>query len=641
MDHPFYQLNIASIVLTVILFAIFIVRKSYPTLSRKLFRILIAFSAFSSAMEILIVLTANLNFAELGKEFLLIGYNLIHFTLHYIFLLYVTSSVRNVLASKAEKIVFSTIYVCVCLLLLTNPLHHIVYSFDDVGNFVFGIGYSVLEGFGFLSLIYAFILTLVKRKSLTKLQFGLDIFFLLIWQAAILAETFIRNFYIENFIISVTVLLCTIAADNPDRYFVEETSVYNEFTFDIVYSQKLKQLQSFRLICFNFEDFDLYKQRIGAKKARYIMNRILTGIKKDFGQKNVFALDRDVIALDATFIKNLDETCELILNRSYKFGIEQDADLKLNAQFTIINCPSDCENLSDLHSGINMMLFDPQNVSDTLIDPFNVKLLERKHRRENIIMKIHDAIENDGFEIYFQPLYDWKKDKYIALEALIRFKDTGSDFISPSEFIPIAEEEGLIFDIDEIVFEKVCRFIRNTDIKKYGVEFVDINLSLLKLLDSATIDRYSELVSRYNIAPSFINLEITETAEGDGKYLDTVKRNIALLREKGFNFSLDDYGSGYSTVVYMAEMDAKIVKIDASILWNAMKNRKYYTVLENCVRLIYCFDKQCVCEGVEDENMANILQRLGVNYFQGYNYSKPINEHDILILLADKNKIKS
>ena len=334
--------------------------------------------------------------------------------------------------------------------------------------------------------------------------------------------------------------------------------------------------------------------------------------------------------------------CERIAENCYRGGLERNPDLKLNAQFTVISVPDDLNTLSDLHTAIQMMLFDPEMHNDgKLISKFESKLLDERHRRERIILKLHDAIDHDGFEMYYQPLYNWKKDRHVGLEALIRFKDNGDggEFFSPGEFIPIAEEEGLIFDIDEIVFEKVCRFVRNTNLPKYGVEFIDINLSLLKLLDPSTVDRYKELVSRYEIDPKFINLEITETAEGDGKYLTVVRNNIAKFRDAGFSFSLDDYGSGYSTVVYMAEMDVKIVKIDASILWNAMKNRKYYTVLENCVRLIYCFDKECVCEGVETEEQATTLKKLGVDFFQGYLYSKPVKEEEILKLLAEKNKI--
>lgn len=642
--EAFYQLNIASIILTILLFIVFLVRKSYPTISRRLFKYLIAFNALSAACEILVVFlgTGTLVLSNFWQQFFVIFYYLIHITLHYIFLYYVTSSARGYLATKAEKVIFSIFYCGLILLLLSNPAHHWVFTFDETNHYEYNFGLIIIISVCSLSLVYALVMTLRNKKNLKKLQFGLDIFFLLVWFAAILLEVIVPHVYIENFMITITVLLCTIVTDNPDKYFYANTGVYNEETFNIVFSEKFKNKVPFKLVCFAYKDFNLYIQKVGLKRANVAIFETLTHLKKQFGQQFVFSLRRNVFVIDATKATwDLESTCRDVAEKCYKGGLEHNPDLKLEAQFTVVECPQDCNNLTDLHSAISMMLFDPENNKGELVSHFDTKLLDARHRRERIVMRIHEAIENDGFEMFYQPLYDWKKDKHIGLEALIRFKNTDDEFISPGEFIPIAEEEGLIFQIDEIVFEKVCRFIRNSHIKDYGIEFVDINLSLLKLLDPNTVDRYTELASRYEVDPSFINLEITETAEGDEKYLAVVKNNIAKLREKGFFFSLDDYGSGYSTVVYMAEMDAKIVKIDASILWNAMKNKKYFTVLENCVRLIYCFDKDCVCEGVEGEEMVNVLKRLGVNYFQGYYYSKPISEQAIIELVKKQNGTNS
>lgn len=650
----FYQLNIASIILTILLFIVFLVRRSYPTISRRLFKYLIAFNALSAGCEILVVFlgTGTLVLPSFWQQFFVILYYLIHITLHYIFLYYVTSSARGILATKAEKIVFSIIYCSLILLLLSNPVHNWVFIFDEKNLYEYGPGLIIIISTCALSLVYSLVVTLRNRHNLKKIQLGLDVFFLLVWLAAILIEVLIPyftnykvNVYVENFTITITVLLCTIVTDNPDKYFYANTGVYNEETFNMVYGDKIRKGIPFKLVCMSFEDFSLYIQKVGLKRANVAIFETLKHLRKDFGVNNVFSLRRNICIIDARVFANdeiLEKECQRIAENCYRGGLERNPELKLDAKFAIISVPEDLNTLSDLNTAIQMMLFDPEmHNDDKLISKFKPKLLDERHRRERIILKLHEAIDHDGFEMYYQPLYNWKKNRYVGLEALIRFKNNSEDgeVYSPGEFIPIAEEEGLIFDIDEIVFEKVCRFVRNTELAKYGVEFIDINLSLLKLLDPSTVERYKELAARYEVDPSFINLEITETAEGDGKYLNIVKNNIAKLREVGFSFSLDDYGSGYSTVVYMAEMDVKIVKIDASILWNAMKNKKYYTVLENCVRLIYCFDKDCVCEGVEDESQANLLKRLGVDYFQGYLYSKPVKENEILVLLESKNKV--
>lgn len=644
----FWQLDIAASILSLVLFVVLFLRKSYPTIARRLFKVLVVFNFLSATMEIFMLLAVygKIKLPFVLSNIVVIVYYCVHITLHYIFLLYAVTSFRGKIGTNAEKIVFSILYSLTILFVITNPLHHLVFDLNT--EMFFGKFFEVIEAFGVFSIFYSFVITIVYKKKLQTLQFALDIFFLIAWLLSMLFETIfsvlpinsIDGILVENFMITTTFSMLTIITDNPNQYFYYNTKVYNEDTFMMVYGEKFKKNIPFKIVAFAYQDFDLYIQKVGKRRAAVAVDETLEHCRRDYGQNNVFGLGRSVIVIDARVFKDVESECENIAEKCYKGGLAANPNCKLNAKFAMFDCPQDCENIADLHTAIYMMLFGDKMLSENRVSYFDKKYLDTRHRKEKIILKLHEAIENDGFEMHYQPLYNWKKDKHVGLEALIRFKQAkDEEYISPGEFIPIAEEEGLIFAIDEIVFEKVCRFCRNVDIKKYGIEFVDINLSLLKLLDGTTVDRYAELASRYDIDPSFINLEITETAEGDEKYLSTVRANIARFREKGFNFSLDDYGSGYSTVIYMAEMDTKLVKIDASILWNAMKNKKYYTVLENCVRLIYCFDKECLVEGVETEDMIKVLKRLGVDFFQGYYYCKPVNEEAILNFLVEKNKV--
>lgn len=644
MNDIFYQLDIAAFIIGLVLFIVNFSRKSYPTLTRRIFKVATIFTMLMALFESCEVLVWKNAFPIHNSHvYALIesSTELVHFTFHYICLFYVISLVKGNSVSKSEKTIFSIFYLLTLLFIITNPLHHMLYVVNSDLTLTFSYGEFILTAI-YVSFTICSISILIRfRRKTTKALFVTTLIFFIVSICSSIVEA-LSGYYIlvENFFTALTFIMVTTIIDNPERYFVEHTSIYNELAFNDVFSAKLEKNNEFTIMAFAYHDFDLYIQKFGKKRANVAIRESLINCAKKYGRQNVFLLGRNVIAIDAKGL-DIEEEAKQITISSYKGGIAHNPELKLNAEFVVVNCPNDVNSLTNLHDAIYIELFNGELNNDTNITYFDKSKLESKYRQEKILMRLHDAIENDGFVMNYQPLYDWKKGSFVALEALIRFKlkEDDEEYISPAEFIPIAEENGLIFDIDEIVFEKVCRFIRNNDIAKLGINFVDINLSLLKLLDSSTVARYSELVSRYEINPAMINLEITETAEADEKYLNTVRQNIATFREAGFNFSLDDYGSGYSTVVYMAEMDAKIVKIDASILRNAMKNKKYYTVLENCVRLVYCFDKECVVEGVETEQMVETLKRLGVDYFQGYYYSKPLTEDNIISFLIDKNKI--
>lgn len=637
----FYQLDIAACVLATVILLIVFLRRSYPTVQRRLFKAAVIVNIFNTAIEIVSVFTWEKVIPANSTLYFIVNILniIIHSTLHLVFIYYIIALCRGGKILKPERIIIATFYLAIMIFVATTPFHKLVFYFDENMKYAVSFGEYIVAIFDIGTTIYAIVLSIKYKDRLGKTQTGLIATFITALIAAIIVELSTNmGILVENFTITVSFCLLNIVFDNPYQYFVPKTNYYNDHTFRIVYEERFKQKQGSKLIFFTYKDFELTSEIKGKEISTEIVNKTLELLVNAYSRANVFSLGRNVFAVD---IKNLDFEKEVLKINALAFKVNNifNNRIKLDPYYGCISIPQDADNVDDLLDAIYITMFDT-NKTDQFITYFDKKYLEKLHREQHIIMKIHEAIEHDGFEIYYQPFYNWKSRRYVGLEALLRFKHVeGEEIIGPGEFIPIAENNGLIYDIDEIVFEKVCRFIRNSSIKDYGIKFIDINLSLYKLMDPATVDRYTELASRYEVDPSFINLEITETAEGDEKYLSLIRANIAKFREKGFNFSLDDYGSGYSTVIYMAEMDTNLVKIDASILWNAVKNKKYYTVLENCVRLVYCFDKECLVEGVETEEMVKLLQRLGVGYFQGYYYSKPLPELSILDFLAKNNKI--
>lgn len=155
---------------------------------------------------------------------------------------------------------------------------------------------------------------------------------------------------------------------------------------------------------------------------------------------------------------------------------------------------------------------------------------------------IINAIENDWVEVYYQPIYSTEERRFTAAEALMRIKDENGKIIPPGIFIDVAENNGMILRLGEMVFEKVCRFIRENQIRQYGLQYIEVNLSVIQCAYEQLADDYIRIMEENSLSPDLINLEITESASVSAK--KSLLENMQSLMSYGVRFSLDDFGTG-------------------------------------------------------------------------------------------------
>ena len=254
--------------------------------------------------------------------------------------------------------------------------------------------------------------------------------------------------------------------------------------------------------------------------------------------------------------------------------------------------------------------------------------------KNNMDLILNRAISNKKFEMYYQPIYSVKEGRFVSAEALIRLKDEEFGFVSPAEFIPAAERRGLMVTIGDFVLESVFRFISETDFRGLGLSYVELNLSVAQCVQGDLADKILALEKKYHINPERVNLEITETTyENIG---DTTDMNIRTLSENGFSFSLDDYGTGYSNMQRISKLPLKIIKIDKTLV-DDMSNRSGMSVMRNTVSMMKDINKEIVCEGVETAEQLDILSGLGVDFIQGYYFSKPLPAESFVSFIKEKN----
>lgn len=255
--------------------------------------------------------------------------------------------------------------------------------------------------------------------------------------------------------------------------------------------------------------------------------------------------------------------------------------------------------------------------------------------RERIEAMLHSALEEDRIEVFYQPIYSTKLRRFVSAEALVRIRDQEGTIVPPGKFIPIAERNGLISQIGECVFDKTCAFIRKNQLKeRYGIEYVEVNLSVRQCEDSKLAETYIQIMEKHRLEPSYISLEITESASI--KLRDNLLKNMRQLMDYGVRFALDDFGNGESNLNYIVDMPVSIVKFDRDMTQSYFSSYKAKFVMEAAMRMIQDMKLEIVSEGVETREQAEAIGELGIEYIQGYYFSKPLPGEEFLEFVAGK-----
>ena len=233
--------------------------------------------------------------------------------------------------------------------------------------------------------------------------------------------------------------------------------------------------------------------------------------------------------------------------------------------------------------------------------------------------------------VYYQPIYSCEKQRITGAEALVRMKDEKGNFISPEDFIPIAEKNGCIYRIGEFVFDSVCRTMKKIEPEYYGIEKIDVNLSVMQCMQRNMAESLLSIAQSYKVDLKHINFEITETASAD--YPEVLKQNMLKFDEAGIELSLDDYGSGYANMNYMISLPFKMIKIDKGIVWAAFSSAKVMMALRATITMIKSLGMTVLAEGVETEEQKIWLEENGCDFLQGYYFSRPIPQDEYVELL--------
>lgn len=251
---------------------------------------------------------------------------------------------------------------------------------------------------------------------------------------------------------------------------------------------------------------------------------------------------------------------------------------------------------------------------------------------------LHKAITEDLFEIYYQPVYSTRKKCFITLEALSRLQHPELGWIAPDVFIQIAEKNHMIEQITDLQFSRVCRFLGENRYLMRHLLNVKVNLSSLDLMRNDCSRHFIRIMDAYKIPHNWIQFEITETVATE--YNAGLRRVAEEFTAAGIGFCLDDFGSGYANLNTVMRLPFSVIKVDRSLLFDICRDEKRAIFYESVVETFHKMNYHIVSEGVETQEEMEQISSWGVEMIQGYYFSKPLPEKELLELLKKQDNIE-
>ena len=419
---------------------------------------------------------------------------------------------------------------------------------------------------------------------------------------------------------------------NPALYIDNLTNLFNKECMRGYFEYRFGRNKQFAIIMLAMDDFKYINKTYGVDTGDNLLRQVGHYLKSVDGIDVVFTYgsDKFVAVCNKKNIDDIKNLSEVILGRfRHPWYSESYSGIMMSTSICCFECPKDAGDYSSLIESMDYAISMAKKTNKGGISIAHDMDLTKMRSEKEIEKAVRLAIDRDELLVYYQPIFSVEKNVYNSAEALVRLNDEKLGWISPEEFIPIAEKNGLIIALGDSVLRSVCKFIRDNRLSESSVEYIEVNMSPVQLQQPEYYKKVIDILEEYDVDPSQINIEITETANMVGSS-DIINENIKKIVDYGITLSLDDYGSGYSNLDYINHMPFHIIKIDKFIIWDAFQNNKAGITLEYTIKMLNALQYMIVAEGVETKEQKEHLANIGCQYMQGWYYSKAVSGDEFM-----------
>ncbi len=377
----------------------------------------------------------------------------------------------------------------------------------------------------------------------------------------------------------------------------------------------------------DIDEFNKVNDGLGIVMGDELVQQFGLMLKDLCQEKNMIAchLHRDVFCMaiyDPAGQRTADNLYRKIRDRLMEpFHLSDGSDITVTVSVGVAEYPEASHSALELINYAELVVFRVKAAGRNGIQYFNVPILDEFLNSVELENKLKQAVINNDFIMYYQPQYYTGSKRLRGVEALVRWKGSDGEVITPGTFIPVAEKNGSIVPIGKWVVEESIRQYARWR-RQFGFPFImSINISALQYKKSSFVDFLLSTLNNYQVSPSEIELEITESVLIDD--FATVSERLKVLRSYGIRISLDDFGTGFSSLSYLKKLPIDTLKIDKSFIDTVMTDAPTRVITEAILNMVKALGFESIAEGVEEEQQYNYLHSIGCDVIQGYLFGRP------------------
>ena len=636
-----YEYDIVAIVFTFIVIVTFLRNKTIETSITKIFTVLIVDVIIADIFDLVTNYTIN-NPEKIPiwlNAFLLMIFYITYNSFVPLICLFLLIQTGTFKFKDKKFLIASFPYVIAILAIIVSPFLHTVSYFDSDYNYHYGIffiGLYIIAGF---YILLSLIISIKNRKSFSLKQKRIFYMFLSSCVGIVMVQLIpqFRGLSLACLMFSISVYFLYRSLKNPEDYMDSEVGVYNDYALKTVMGQIIpkKYKTKKNIIAIQLMGIDYLNNTIGEEKRLVILKQIVHLLLLACGKNNLYRYSNSrfvaIIPYDQSLLEKTVEKVRCIFEDTFRIN---EMVISISVRISHFSIPEDADDFETVFELI-------ENSLDNLIDSapgtiMHVKkdILESKRREKYILKILREACETNDFEVYYQPIFSVKENRYVAAEALLRFKNPELKLISPKEFIPLAEKNGMILQIEDFVLQSVCKFLKESKICDIYFRCIYLNISAIQYMQETFISRFVKTLDSYGISHDKIVFDVNEVSSLL-LHKDFDKRKEVFL-EEGINFALNEFGYGSFDILSMIHYPIRCVKIDKELVWSAEKDEDLRVILNHIISSIDSLNIRVIAEGIETESQLKMLKELKCKYLQGFYFMKAVPGPQLLKELEGK-----
>lgn len=554
-----------------------------------------------------------------------------------LFVISLTDTWHKLRRNIALQILMAMPLAVVLTAFVINPFNHIMFSVEN--GYIRGPMFSLMYAVTVMHVIFV-ITYIIRYHKLFRLRNIIAVSAVIpIDIAAMLIQFFIPSALIEMFFNAIGLLIMSFGLQRPEDYVDTSTNLMKLSAYSHDMKRSFYNDKHMYIVMLNIANYQTVRLMLGFDSTMEMLRTVADTVrrlnKKMHGYADLYYLEGGRFRM-VFREENRDkaETIADMLNQELKKPININGlNIGLVPFIILAHCPDEIKDFKALMS-FGTDFHDRNYYTGQVMYAGKLYNGNQLDIKNNIDRIIEQALKDGSFQVYYQPIYSTGHGRIVSAEALLRLYDSQLGFISPEILVAAAEKSGAIHRIGAFVFEKVCQFIASDDFDKLGLDYIEVNLSVVQLMNVDLADDLLSIMKKYNVSPDKINLEITESAAAYEQQV--MADNLERLTSAGLSLSLDDYGTGYSNIKRVIQLPLRIIKLDKTFV-DETTNPKMWIVIKNTVKMLKDMNMEIVVEGVETQEALDVFSSLQCDFIQGYFFSKPIPRKDFVEFISNAN----